>query len=31
MGGVPFKGKPVANISDLLDACCGTGKHDMPA
>jgi hypothetical protein len=23
-----FKGKPVANISDLLDACCGTGKHD---
>jgi hypothetical protein len=23
-----FKGKPVANISDLLDACCGTGKHE---
>jgi hypothetical protein len=24
-----FKGKPVANISDLLDACCGTGKHNF--
>jgi hypothetical protein len=23
-----FKGKPVANISGLLDACCGTGTHD---
>jgi hypothetical protein len=23
-----FKGKPVANISDLLDACCRVGKHD---
>jgi hypothetical protein len=23
-----FKGKPVANITDLVDACCGTGAHD---
>jgi hypothetical protein len=23
-----FKGKPVANITELVDACCGTGTHD---